>query len=58
MTDAQAAYALASALVELRLAELRAALERHEAARLWDEHAALERVERGLAALVEEVSQR
>ena len=55
MTDAQAAYALVSARIELRLAELREALDRHEAARRWSEHEALERVERGLAELVEEV---
>ncbi len=55
MNDAQASYALVSARIELRLAELREALEKHEAARRWDEHAALERVEQGLAALVEEL---
>ena len=56
MTDAQAAYAVVSARIEVRLAELREALERHEAARRWDEHAALERVERGLAELVRELT--
>ena len=56
MTDeTQAAYAIASARVELRLAELREALDRHELSRRWDEHEALGRVERGLAALVEEL---
>ena len=55
MTDAQAAYALASARIEVRLAELRAALDRHEAARRWDEHEVLERVERGLAEMVKEI---
>ena len=55
MNDGQASYALARARVELRLAELRDALDRHEAARRWDEHEALERVERWLAELVREV---
>ena len=50
----QAEYARLSALLELRFQELREALDRHEAARRWDEHTALERVERGLAELVEE----
>ena len=46
---AQAAYAIARARVEVRLAELREALQRHEAERRWDDDAALDRVERGLA---------
>ena len=56
MNDIQAAYALASARVELRLAELRAALDRHEADRAnWTRTESLERVELGLAALAKEV---
>ena len=51
----QAEYARLSALVELRLQELRAALARHEAARRWDRVGDLERVERGLDELVKEV---
>ena len=58
VTDPRAEFALQSALVELRLRELREALARLEAEKRWDEHAVLERVERGLAALVDEVSQR
>jgi len=55
--DAQARYALARARIELRLAELRAALERHEADREnWERAEALERVEQGLGVLVEEVA--
>ena len=55
MNNAQATYALVSARIEVRLAELRDALDRHEASRRWDEHEALERVERGLAELVREI---
>ena len=55
MIDAQATYALVSARIQVQLAELREALNRHEAARRWDEHAALERVERGLAELAKEL---
>jgi hypothetical protein len=55
VNEAQAAYAIARARVEVRLAELREALVRHEVARRWNEHMALDRVERGLAALAEEV---
>ena len=55
MTDPRAEYARLSALVELRFQELREALKRHEAARRWDEHEALERVLRGLAAMIEEL---
>lgn len=55
MTDAQARYAIARARVELLLAELRDALDRHERNARWDEHEVLERVERGLATLVKEV---
>jgi len=54
VSDAKATYALVSARIEVRLAELREALDRHEVARRWDEHEALERVERGLAELVKE----
>ena len=53
--DVQAEYARLSALVRLRLDELERALDRHELARRWDEHEAMARVERGLAALVEEL---
>jgi len=55
VTDLRAEYARLSALVELRLQELREALKRHEAARRWDEHELLDRVERGLAEMVKEV---
>ncbi len=55
VTDEQATYALVSARIELRLAELREALARHEAAWRWGEHDALERIERGLAELVEDL---
>ena len=56
MIDAQAAYAIARARIELRLAELREALDRHEADRAnWARADVLERVERGLAELVEEI---
>lgn len=49
----QAEYARLRALVELRLAELREALDRHEADRAnWTRTEVLEEVERGLAALV------
>ena len=56
--DVQAEYARLSALVRLRLDELKRALDRHECAKRWDEREAMARVERALAALVEEVSQR
>ena len=56
MNDAQARYALARARVELRLAELREALEKHEADRAnWVHAEALERVEHGLAELAKQV---
>jgi hypothetical protein len=55
VTNAQAAYAIARARIELRLAELKAALDRHEAARRWNDHEVLERVEQGLAELAKEV---
>ena len=55
MIDERAEYARLSALVELRLLELRALLDRHEKSRRWDEHEVLERVERALAELVREV---
>ena len=57
MNDQRAEYARLSALVELRLQELREALDRREAAQRWDEHEALERVERGLAELAKEVAE-
>ena len=53
--DTQAAYALVSARIDLLMAELREALDRHEAARRWGEHEALARVERGLAEVVKEI---
>ncbi len=51
----QVEYARLRALVELRLLELRRALDAHEAAGRWDEHEFLERVEQGLAELAAEV---
>jgi len=51
----QAEYARLSALVRLRLDELRRALERHEESGRWHEHEFLERVEAGLAELAREV---
>ena len=54
----QAEYARLSALVELRLRELRAALDRHEESGRWNDHGFLERVEAGLAELVAEVPAR
>ena len=57
MSDAQASYALVRARIELRLAELRAALELHEADRAnWAHHEALEAVDAGLATLVKDVA--
>ena len=55
MNDAQAAYALVRARIELQLAELREALDGHEAGERWGEHEVLERVERGLAEMIDEV---
>ena len=55
MSDARAEYARLSAVIELRLEELRRALARNEAERRWDRTDLLERVERGLVELVEEV---
>ena len=55
MSNARAEYARLSAVILLRLEELRQALARHEAERRWDRSDLLERVERGLAKLVEEV---
>jgi len=56
VNDAQATYAVVSARIELRLAELREALGRHEADRAnWTKADLLERVERGLAVLVKEL---
>jgi len=54
----QAEYARLSALVELRLRELRAALDRHEESGRWNEHGFLERIEAGLAEMVAEVPTR
>jgi len=51
----QAEYARLSALVQLRLEELRAKLDRHEESGRWDERAFLEVVERGLAEIAAEV---
>ncbi len=51
----QAEYARLSALVQLRLDELRRALERHEESGRWAEGEFLERVEAGLAELAAEV---
>ena len=51
----QAEYARLSALVLLRLEELRRALELHEEEGRWHEHEFLERVEAALAELVGEV---
>ena len=54
--DVQAIYAFASARVNLRLNELRAALERHEADPAnWVQFGLLDRVEGALGQLVEEV---
>jgi len=54
--DVQAIYAFASARVNLRLNELRAALDRHEADPAnWARFEILDRVEGALGALVEEV---
>lgn len=54
--DVQAIYAFASARVNLRLNELRAALERHEADPAnWVQFGLLDRVEGALGELVEEV---
>lgn len=55
-TADQAEYARLSALVRLRLDELRQALDDHEENGRWHEHAFLARVEAGLAELVSEVS--
>ncbi len=57
MNDSQARYALVRARVELALAELREALERHEAERAnWERAEAVEDVERGLAELAQGLS--
>jgi hypothetical protein len=54
--DVQATYAFASARVNLRLNELRAALERHEADPAnWARFEILDRIEGTLGELVEEV---
>jgi hypothetical protein len=49
-------YALARALIEVRLAELRRALDRHETERRSDGVDKLERVEAALATLLEELA--
>ena len=54
----QAEFARRSALVELRLQELREALARLESEKRWERCEALERVERELAELVREVNLR
>lgn len=54
--DVQAIYAFANARVNLRLNELRAALERHEADPAnWARFEILDRIEGALGRLVEEV---
>ena len=50
----QAEYARLSALVRLRLDELRQALDEHEENGRWHEHEFLKHVEAGLAELVSE----
>jgi hypothetical protein len=55
VSDAQARYALRRARIELRLAELRAALDRHEENGRWTQSEFLERLEQALAELVAEV---
>jgi hypothetical protein len=55
VTDKRAEYARLRAVIEVRLAELRAALDGHEADRRC--LGELERVESGLAELVEEVGE-
>ena len=57
MIDERAEYARLSALVELRLLELRALLDRHEKSRRWGEHEVLDRVERGLGDLVSVIAE-
>jgi hypothetical protein len=52
----QAVYARLSALVRLRLDELRRVLDEHEENGQWHERESLERVEAGLAALVAKVT--
>ncbi len=57
MNDSQACYALARARVELRVAELREALDRHEADQAnWVRYEELERVAAGLTELTKEVA--
>jgi hypothetical protein len=57
VTDPRAEYARLRAVIELRLADLREALDRHEADRPnWTRIECLECVERGLAELVEEAA--
>ena len=51
----QAEYARLSALVRLRLEQLRLGLDEHEESGQWDEHEFLERVEAGLRELLTEV---
>jgi hypothetical protein len=57
VSDAQASYAVIRARIELRLAELREALERHEADRAnWRRPETLERVDAGLVELLREIA--
>lgn len=53
--DDRASYALARTRVDLRLAELRAALDRHEVSRRWQEQGFLEHLERALVDLAAEI---
>jgi hypothetical protein len=55
VNDARATYARLSALVRLRLDELRRVLDAHEETGRWDEQEFLARVEAGLGELVREV---
>jgi hypothetical protein len=58
VNEAQASYAIARARVEVRLAELREALRRHELGQRWEGHRWLEHVEAALAALVQDAEER
>ena len=55
MNSAQASYPLVRARIQVRLAELRAALDRHEAEQRWEQAEDLERVEAKLTELVAEM---
>lgn len=55
MNADQAAYSIARARVDLRLEELRAALDRHEESRRWQEQGFLEDLDRALGDLIAEV---